>query len=145
MFPLSSNQTARIILVLCQRSRQCERSSDSVPCKRCEGKNRACGSYLPRDDPKPAQRKIVLRDPTEIEAFEQFRKQATGISGLGVTASIEGEIYSLIIEGIAEIGERSTVMSPHGLEEFVMEVMWPGEDRFGWDISGIWENEFSRA
>jgi len=124
MFPLSSNQTARIILVLCQRSRQCERSSDSVPCKRCEGKNRACGSYLPRDDPKPAQRKIVLRDPTEIEAFEQFRKLTTEITGLGVAASIDpGQIYAPPMDGIAEIGKQGTAMPLHELEELLMEEM----------------------
>ena len=36
-----------------------------------------CGSYLPKDDPKPhlKKRKVVIDDPREIEMLENFRRQ----------------------------------------------------------------------
>jgi len=68
----------------CRRMKQrCERISDNLPCRRCEGKGRVCGSYLPRDDPKlPRQPKLVIDDPTEIEVLEQFRKKSMEATNL---------------------------------------------------------------
>jgi hypothetical protein len=36
-----------------------------------------CGSYLPKDDPKPhlKKRKVVIDDPREIEMLENFRRE----------------------------------------------------------------------
>lgn len=70
-----------------------------------------CGSYLPKDDPKPhlRKRKVVIEDPREIAMWDNFRRQQ----------SVQNDVTAMTLES----SFPSSVLPDMGMIE---EGFWSG-------------------
>jgi len=120
----------------CRRMKQkCERSSETLPCKRCQQKGKVCESYyLPRDDPKLQQPRLVISDPSEIEIVEKFRRQKK-TSEAEATAT---ETVAAMDDGLPRSESDGVGV---GIGEFVLArtaglgEMWTAASDFQWEYS----------